>query len=462
MLEIVNNQKTPTIIKVIGVGGAGMNAVNRMIHANLEGVEFIAINTDEQVLGLSKASQCISIGQKTTRGMGAGGDPELGYRSAMEDQDKIAQALSGSDMVFITAGMGGGTGTGAAPIVAQIARNLGALVVGVVTVPFQMEGARRMSYAQKGLDVLRDNVDTLITIKNDSIFKMIDKTTPVDIAFRTIDDILLNAVRGISDLINRVGLVNVDFADVRSVMSSSGEAVLGAGEGFGEDRATKAVDQAIHNALLEETGIEGATSALINVCASQDLAMFEWNQLTQQITQHLDAEANIIIGLSIEPSLNEKIRVTVIATGFSQDSKQRVQAKKLASVGKNQSHWSNFNSLSMKGADGIGGGTQFETPSMLSQRQKSRNSLERPTIQEPLFSHTSPKAENGEDAFDEPIESSFHPHSNITSEEFYALNEPHIEPVGKKNSYSSRNLSGNLPRKVLTNDLEIPAFLRRR
>ena len=317
MLELAEEQKSPTVIKVVGVGGAGMNAVDRMIAAGLQGVEFIAVNTDEQVLLKSKASVRITIGQKTTRGMGAGGDPDIGYRSAMEDQDRISQALRGADMIFITAGMGGGTGTGAAPIVAEIARSQGALVIGVLTLPFlRIEGQRRMAFAEQGLEALKGKVDTLIVIKNDSIFKVVDPKTSVDLAFRMIDDILLNAVRGISDLINTAGLVNVDFADVRAIMGETGEAVMGAGEGIGEERAAKAVNQAIHNALLEDSGIEGASAALINVCGGEDLGIFELKDVAELITRHLDPQANIIIGLTIDPSLEDRLRVIVIATGF--------------------------------------------------------------------------------------------------------------------------------------------------
>ena len=310
------------MIKVLGIGGAGSNAVNRMISAGLEGVEFIAINTDEQVLTKSSATYCIPIGQKITKGMGAGGDPEMGQRAAMEDQDQLEQVLRGADMVFITAGMGGGTGTGAAPIVAELARGQGALTVGVITLPFSMEGKRRLLSANQGLEVLRNKVDTLIIIRNDSIFKIIDQKTSVDIAFQIVDDILLNAVRGISDLINTAGLVNVDFADVRAIMSETGDAVMGAGEGVGEDRAAKAVNQAIHNALLEDTGIEGATAVLINVCGSEKISMTEWKDVSELITRHVHSEANIIIGLTLDPSLADRLRVTVIATGFRKEVKK--------------------------------------------------------------------------------------------------------------------------------------------
>ncbi|MCE9596375.1 MAG: cell division protein FtsZ [Spirochaetia bacterium] len=316
MMQLVDEKTSPALIKVVGVGGGGMNAVNRMIDANLRGVDFIVINTDEQVLKKSRAEIRIAIGQKTTRGMGAGGDPEIGTRAAQEDRDRILQALKGADMVFITAGMGGGTGTGAAPVIAEVARELKALTVAVVTVPFEVEGKRRREFALKGLSSLRDKVDTLITIKNDSIFKVIEQNTPVDVAFRIVDDVLLGAVRGISDLVNEAGLINVDFADVQAVMKETGDAIMGAGEGMGDNRVGDAVHQAINNALLEEQSVEGATGVLINVCGGEDMAMKEWKDVSELITQKVDPAANIIIGMTIDPALREKIRVTVIATGF--------------------------------------------------------------------------------------------------------------------------------------------------
>jgi len=316
MMQLVEEKSSPALIKVVGVGGGGMNAINRMIDAHLRGVEFIVINTDEQVLKKSRAETRIAIGQKTTRGMGAGGDPEIGTRAAQEDRDRILQALKGADMVFITAGMGGGTGTGAAPLIAEVAKELRALTVAVVTVPFEVEGKRRRELAIKGLSNLRDKVDTLITIKNDSIFKVIEQNTPVDVAFRIVDDVLLGAVRGISDLINEAGLINVDFADVQAVMKETGDAIMGAGEGMGDNRVPEAVNQAINNALLEEQSVEGATGVLINVCGGEDMAMKEWRDVSELITQKVDPSANIIIGMTIDPALREKIRVTVIATGF--------------------------------------------------------------------------------------------------------------------------------------------------
>lgn len=316
MLELEDENTSPTLIKVFGVGGGGMNAVNRMIDASLRGVEFFVVNTDEQVLKKSTAENRIQIGQRATMGMGAGGDPEIGMRAAMEDKDSLTRAMQGADMIFVTAGMGGGTGTGAAPVVAEAAREHGALTVGVVTIPFEFEGRKRMELARRGIEELRQKVDTLITIKNESLFKVIDRSTSVRLAFRMVDDILLNAVKGLSDLINTAGIVNVDFADVRAIMDGTGDAIMGAGEGVGENRVVEAVNQAINNVLLEETGIEGATALLINVCGGEDMSMAEWKEVSEIITERADPGANIIIGLTVDENLSSRIRVTVIATGF--------------------------------------------------------------------------------------------------------------------------------------------------
>jgi cell division protein FtsZ len=320
MLYLEDEKTSPAIIKVLGVGGGGMNAVTRMVHSKLKGVDFIVMNTDEQVLMKSSVESRLQLGSKVTRGMGAGGDPELGQKAAQEDKDRIMAILKGADMVFVTAGMGGGTGTGAAPVVASIAKEMKCLVVGVVTLPFSFEGRRRMENAMHGVEELRKNVDTLITIKNDSIFHVVDRATPIDQAFRVIDDILLNGVRGISDIINNPGIINVDFADVKAIMKDTGDAVLGVGEGTGESRVATAVEQAINNALLEDTSITGANSLLVNVTGGSDLTIHDWNEVSQIITSQVDANANIIIGLNEDPEIMETIRVTVIATGFNQSA----------------------------------------------------------------------------------------------------------------------------------------------
>ncbi|MBP9885878.1 MAG: cell division protein FtsZ [Leptospiraceae bacterium] len=316
MLYMDEQRTSPVVIKVVGVGGGGMNAVTRMVNANFRGVEFIVMNTDEQVLSKSSVENRVQLGNKVTRGMGAGGDPDVGNKAAQEDKDRIASVLKGADMVFVTAGMGGGTGTGAAPVIAEIAKELKCLVVGVVTLPFGFEGRRRNDLAKSGLNMLRQNVDTLITIKNDSIFKVVDKKASIDYAFRVIDDILLNAVKGLSDIINHPGIINVDFADVKTIMKDTGDAIMGVGEGIGENRVADAVEHAINNVLLEENSIAGASSLLINVTGGNDLTINDWNEVSQIITSQVDTNANIIIGLNEEEGLNEKIRVTVIATGF--------------------------------------------------------------------------------------------------------------------------------------------------
>ena len=322
MNNIEDNNQSPAKIKVVGVGGAGMNAINRMIDAQLQRIEFIAVNTDEQDLKKSQAEIKIGIGKKTTRGMGAGGEPALGEQAALEDQERLKQSILDADMIFITAGMGGGTGTGAAPIIADIAKKCGILVIGVITLPFAMEGQRRMKIANVGADRLRDSVDTLITIQNDSIFRIIDNQTSVAVAFQLIDDVLLNAIGGIADLVNTSGLVNVDFADVRSVMREKGDAIMGAGEGAGPERIKQAVNHAIHNALIEDYSIEGARAILINVCGGENLGINEWKELTEYITRFVDKEANIIVGLTLDAALEDKIRVLVIATGFAHQQKR--------------------------------------------------------------------------------------------------------------------------------------------
>lgn len=314
------DKSSPAVIKVVGAGGGGMNAVTRMYNSNLRGVEFVIMNTDEQVLMKSPVENKVQIGNKITRGMGAGGDPDLGEKSAMEDREKILAMLKGADMVFVTAGMGGGTGTGSAPIIAQIAKEMKCLVVGVVTMPFTFEGKRRESIAQRGLEKLKEHVDTLITIRNDSIFQVVDKNTPIDQAFRVIDDILLNGVRGISDIINHPGIINVDFADVKAIMRDTGDAILGVGEGKGDAKVSQAVELAIHNSLLEEASIDGATSLLINVTGGKDLSIQDWNEVSSIISSQADPEANIIIGLNEDKTLEDRIRVTVIATGFNKQA----------------------------------------------------------------------------------------------------------------------------------------------
>ena len=326
MFRLEEEKPLNTIIKVVGVGGAGCNAVNRMIATGMEGVEFIVCNTDAQQLRESLAPVKIQIGNKLTRGLGAGADPDIGREAANEDRDKIQKSLKGADMVFVTAGMGGGTGTGAAPIVAEVAKEQNALVLGVVTKPFRVEGKKRSERAEEGIRNLKEKVDTLITIPNDLLLKIIDRRTPIDDAFKLADDILRQGVQGISDLIMITGLVNVDFADVRTVMKETGDALMGVGLGSGENKALEATQMAINSPLLEESSIEGARAVLINIAGGNDLSLHEVNEVTDLITRQVDPEANIIFGTTIDPVLNEKVRVTVIATGF--DRKRNMLSKR--------------------------------------------------------------------------------------------------------------------------------------
>lgn len=312
-------------IKVIGVGGGGNNAVNRMISAGLKGVEFIAINTDRQALHMSQAPLKIQIGEKLTKGLGAGANPDIGKKAAEESKEEITEAIKGADMVFVTAGMGGGTGTGAAPVVASAARELGILTVGVVTKPFAFEGRKRMLHAEKGIEELRSKVDTLVTIPNERLLQVVDKKASMIEAFRIADDVLKQGVQGISDLITIPGLVNLDFADVKTIMINTGLAHMGVGKGTGENRATEAARQAIHSPLLE-TSINGATGVLLNITGGSNLGLFEVNEAAELVSQAADPDANIIFGAVIDEKLQDEIRITVIATGFEKStSKENIK-----------------------------------------------------------------------------------------------------------------------------------------
>ncbi len=303
------------LIRVIGVGGGGSNAVNRMIRAEMMGVEFISCNTDAQALLQSDAPHKIRIGDKLTRGLGAGGDAAVGARAADEDRDKIAEAIEGSDMVFITAGLGGGTGSGAAPIVAEVAKELGALTIGVVTKPFSFEGAKRKLIAEKAAGELKDKVDTLITIPNDRLRDVVQKNTTVLDAFKIVDDVLRQGVQGISDIITTPGLINLDFADVRSIMSDAGSALMGIGRATGENRALEAAREAIASPLLE-INITGAQGILFNITGSSNLSLYEVTEAAEEIRGAADPEANIIFGTSFNERLGDEVSITVIATGF--------------------------------------------------------------------------------------------------------------------------------------------------
>lgn len=308
-------------IKVIGLGGGGGNAINRMVESGVKGVEFIAANTDLQVLNTSKADVKIQIGATLTDGLGAGGKPEVGRESAVESKKEIEDALSGADMVFITAGMGGGTGTGAAGVVAEIAQGLGALTVAIVTKPFSFEGKRRMENAMYGIEELKKHVDTLIVIPNDRLREIIDKSTPMLEAFKEVDNVLRRGVQSISDLIAVVGLVNLDFADVKAVMENSGRAIIGIGIGMGEERALEAAKQAVSSPLLEQS-IEGATDAIINITGGVNLTLFEAEQAAEVVRSASNTDINTIFGSVINENLNDEVIVTVIATGFDKAPKK--------------------------------------------------------------------------------------------------------------------------------------------
>ncbi|GAC82152.1 cell division protein FtsZ [Gordonia paraffinivorans] len=303
------------VIKVVGIGGGGVNAVNRMIEQGLKGVEFIAINTDAQALLMSDADVKLDVGRDSTRGLGAGADPEVGRRAAEDARDEIEELLKGADMVFVTAGEGGGTGTGGAPVVAQIARKLGALTVGVVTRPFSFEGKRRGNQAEAGIAALRESCDTLIVIPNDRLLQLGDANVSLMDAFRSADEVLLNGVQGITDLITTPGLINVDFADVKGVMSDAGSALMGIGSARGEDRAKKAAEAAINSPLLEAS-MEGARGVLISIAGGSDLGLFEIHNAATQVQEAAHEDANIIFGTVIDDNLGDEVRVTVIAAGF--------------------------------------------------------------------------------------------------------------------------------------------------
>jgi cell division protein FtsZ len=310
------------VIKVVGVGGGGTNAVNRMVDAGLTGVEFIAVNTDAQALMMSDADMKMHIGSAGTRGLGAGADPAVGQAAAQESRDELKEALKGADMVFVTAGEGGGTGTGAAPVVAELAREIGALTVGVVTKPFAFEGRKRSQQSEMGIDNLREVVDTLIVIENDRLLQVVEKKTSVVDAFRMADDILRQGVQGITDLITVPGLVNLDFADVRTIMREAGSALMGIGEASGENRAAEAARAAVSSPLLE-TSIEGATGILLNITGGPEIGLFEVNEAAEVVTSAADQNANVIFGAVINDAAGDAVRVTVIATGFGPQRRRR-------------------------------------------------------------------------------------------------------------------------------------------
>ena len=324
-LRLAQETEIGARIKVIGVGGGGSNAVNRMVRSGLDGVEFIVANTDLQALKHNAASIKLQIGSKLTKGLGCGADPSVGRAAALEDTDRILQALDGADMIFVTAGLGGGTGTGAAPVIASLASEIGALTVAVVTKPFKFEGKKRQMQAERGLEALRDCVDTIITIPNDRLLTIIDRSTPLTDAFATADDVLRQAIQGISDLILVPGLVNLDFADVKTIMSGMGLAMMGTGVAEGQDRAIEAARRAISSPLLEGASVNGARGVIINITGGPDLSLVEVSDASTIIQEAADEDANIIFGAVVDPELTGKVKITVIATGFAPHAAMRAR-----------------------------------------------------------------------------------------------------------------------------------------
>lgn len=330
MFELVDSLPQNAVIKVVGVGGGGGNAVKHMISSEIEGVEFICANTDAQALKDIDARTVLQLGNTMTKGLGAGANPEIGRQAAMEDRERIAEVLNGADMVFITAGMGGGTGTGGAPVVAEIARELGILTVAVVTRPFPFEGRKRMAIAEEGIKQLKDRVDSLITIPNEKLLAVLGKTTSLLDAFKAANDVLLGAVQGIADLIIRPGMINVDFADVRTVMSEMGMAMMGSGVARGDNRAREAAEAAIRSPLLEDVNLQGARGILVNITAGMDLTLGEFTEVGDTIEEFASADATVVVGTVIDPEMTDELRVTVVATGLgSTQAKEHAQPTKV-------------------------------------------------------------------------------------------------------------------------------------
>lgn len=324
MASVNQDLESVAQIRVVGVGGGGSNAVNRMVEAGLRGVEFVAVNTDAQALMLAKAPLRLQIGDKLTRGLGSGGNPNVGAKAAEESHDEIVEVLKGSDMVFLTAGMGGGTGTGAGPVIASIARELGALTIGVVTKPFGFEGVQRAKSAEEGLAKLKEQVHTLIVVPNDRLLQIVDKKASIETAFRVADDILRQAVQGVSEIITVPGLINVDFADVRAVMAEGGSALMGIGRASGDNRATEAAQKAISSPLLDVT-IDGAHGVLFNICGAPGLTLFEVEQAASVIRERVDAGANIRFGAVLDEGMGDEVEITVIATGFNAEARTQTR-----------------------------------------------------------------------------------------------------------------------------------------
>ena len=332
MFEIVDVDSQNAIIKVVGIGGGGGNAVTHMLRANIEGVEFICANTDAQALSNSEVKTTLQIGASLTKGLGAGANPQIGHQAAMEDKDRISEAIQGSDMVFITAGMGGGTGTGAAPVVAEVAKELGILTVAVVTKPFPFEGDKRMKVAEAGIEELGKHVDSLITIPNEKLLAVLGKGTSLLDAFKAANDVLLNAVQGIAELITRPGLINVDFADVRTVMAEMGMAMMGSGAAIGEDRARKAAEAAVNCPLLDDFHLSGAKGVLVNITAGLDLSIGEFDEVGTTVKEFAREDATVVVGTVIDPEMHDELRVTVVATGLGEEEVVKIPRQEMEVV----------------------------------------------------------------------------------------------------------------------------------
>ena len=325
MFELIDNYTQEAVIKVIGVGGGGGNAVSHMLNENLEGVEFVCANTDVQALNKTGVGTLLPIGSDLTKGLGAGANPQVGQQAAQEDRDRIREQLAGADMVFITAGMGGGTGTGAAPVVAEISKELGILTVAVVTKPFGFEGGRRMQAAEAGIKALRESVDSLITIPNDKLVPVLGSSMSLLDAFKAANDVLLNAVQGISELITKPGLINVDFADVRTVMAEMGLAMMGSGSASGNDRAREAAEMALQSPLLEDVNLTGAKGILVNITAGMDMSIGEFDEVGTTVREYADDDATVVVGTVIDPEMHDELKVTVVATGIGGDEELKTR-----------------------------------------------------------------------------------------------------------------------------------------
>ncbi len=391
--EVLNQKEiNPTVIKVVGTGGGGSNAVNRMMACGLQSVDFIVANTDLQALNYSNAPNKLAIGSKLTGGLGAGGKPEVGEKAAIEDTEAIANALRGADMVFVTAGMGGGTGTGAAPVIAQIAREQNALTVGVVTKPFNFEGKVKQRLAEEGIEKLRKSVDTLIVIPNQHLLKLVDSRTPIKQAFIMADDVLRQAVQGISDLITVPGIINIDFADVKTTMEGQGDAIMGIGTGEGDNRSVDAATNAINNPLLEDSHIEGANHILINITGNEDMTLLEVEEIVKIVTANADPDALIIYGTTTDNSYGDRISVTVIATGFTSSQTQfAVDRDMIASANDRMKQkdddtflsaeaWNRTINSSQKGLSGLGTRNTSQAQPSTVAVPASRDDLDTPTV----------------------------------------------------------------------------------